>query len=175
MECTDEANHFYKLNKMDSCCWKLQGAGYKINMQSQVPLPTIFIDCVKEYSNAWFLRWVRLKLLHSSSRCNFFEMYHLSTNRAFHLGPRAVNSTKRGKAFCDLCHSVGQLPNQGLSGLCQTVSLENFPKTLAPSCCDPNTRTYLVFVFPFPQTTKDWMLIYLSIKSFLPTSEWHSS
>ena len=50
---------------------------------------------------------------------------------------------------------------------------ENF--LIVPHCCGPNTRTYLVFVFPFPQTTKDWIFTYLSIKIFLLTSEWHSS
>lgn len=130
-----------------------QGAGCKINMQSQVPLPAIFIDCVKKYWNAWFLRWVRSKLLHSSSRCNFSEMCHLSTS---------LSSGATCREFCDgsrafpraLCHQR-QVPR--LASFCSLVFAKlppwkNFLNV--PYCCGANTEADSVFVFPFPQNHK---------------------
>lgn len=104
-------------------------------------------------------------------------MHHLSTNAAFHLGPCAMNSMMRAKTFW--WHFLPQVDQvlklASLSSLvfAKLPFWENFLNV--PHCCGPNTRTYLVFVFPFPQTTKDWIFMYLSIKIFLLTSEWHSS
>ena len=103
-------------------------------------------------------------------------MHHLSTNAAFHLGPCAMNSMMRAKTFW--WHFLPQVDQvlklASLSSLvfAKLPFWENFLNV--PHCCGPNTRTYLVFVFPFPQTTKDWIFMYLSIKIFLLTSEWHS-